>query len=405
MLNIDKNCINHILGNGVTEIIIEKELRERMHSGKPLRLKMGFDPSAPDIHLGHTVGLKKLKEFQDIGHQVVLIVGDWTARIGDPSGKSKTRPVLTESQVNANALTYLDQFFKIIDKDKTEVRWQSEWFKNFNLADLISLTSKFTVAQFLAREDFAKRFNENQPIAITEFIYPLMQAYDSVIVKSDIEFGGTDQKFNLLVGRDLQQYMGQTPQQCLLMPLLPGTDRTQKMSKSLNNHIGISEDPNDIFGKTMSIPDSLISTYYSHLTQINAEDLDSINNSLDKNTTHPMELKKQLAHNLVTQFYDLKNADSAQKYFELTVQSKETPENIDIYTINPDIDRKITDILVNSKLTNSVSESRRLINQNAVKLNGVNLSLSSNPKDLQTDDIISIGKRRWIKIDNKQKNQ
>ena len=193
MLNIDKNCINHILGNGVTEIIIEKELRERMHSGKPLRLKMGFDPSAPDIHLGHTVGLKKLKEFQDIGHQVVLIVGDWTARIGDPSGKSKTRPVLTESQVNANALTYLDQFFKIIDKDKTEVRWQSEWFKNFNLADLISLTSKFTVAQFLAREDFAKRFNENQPIAITEFIYPLMQAYDSVIVKSDIEFGGTDQ--------------------------------------------------------------------------------------------------------------------------------------------------------------------------------------------------------------------
>jgi tyrosyl-tRNA synthetase len=405
MLNIDKNCINHILGNGVTEIIIEKELRERMHSGKPLRLKMGFDPSAPDIHLGHTVGLKKLKEFQDIGHQVVLIVGDWTARIGDPSGKSKTRPVLTESQVNANALTYLDQFFKIIDKDKTEVRWQSEWFKNFNLADLISLTSKFTVAQFLAREDFAKRFNENQPIAITEFIYPLMQAYDSVIVKSDIEFGGTDQKFNLLVGRDLQQYMGQTPQQCLLMPLLPGTDGTQKMSKSLNNHIGISEDPNDIFGKTMSIPDSLISTYYSHLTQINAEDLDSINNSLDKNTTHPMELKKQLAHNLVTQFYDLKSADSAQKYFELTVQSKETPENIDIYTINPDIDRKITDILVNSKLTNSVSESRRLINQNAVKLNGVNLSLSSNPKDLQTDDIISIGKRRWIKIDNKQKNQ
>ena len=405
MLNIDKNCINHILGNGVTEIIIEKELRERMHSGKPLRLKMGFDPSAPDIHLGHTVGLKKLKEFQDIGHQVVLIVGDWTARIGDPSGKSKTRPVLTESQVNANALTYLDQFFKIIDKDKTEVRWQSEWFKNFNLADLISLTSKFTVAQFLAREDFAKRFNENQPISITEFIYPLMQAYDSVIVKSDIEFGGTDQKFNLLVGRDLQQYMGQTPQQCLLMPLLPGTDGTQKMSKSLNNHIGISEDPNDIFGKTMSIPDSLISTYYSHLTQINAEDLDSINNSLDKNTTHPMELKKQLAHNLVTQFYDLKNADSAQKYFELTVQSKETPENIDIYTINPDIDRKITDILVNSKLTNSVSESRRLINLNAVKLNGVNLSLSSNPKDLQTDDIISIGKRRWIKIDNKQKNQ
>ena len=402
MLNIDDNRLNHILENGVTEIIIEKELRERLHSGKPLRLKMGFDPSAPDIHLGHTVGLKKLKEFQDIGHQVVLIVGDWTARIGDPSGKSKTRPVLTESQVNANALTYLDQFFKIIDKDKTEVRWQSEWFKQFNLSDLISLTSKFTVAQFLAREDFAKRFNENQPIAITEFIYPLMQAYDSVVVKSDIEFGGTDQKFNLLVGRDLQQYMGQTPQQCLLMPLLPGTDGVQKMSKSLNNDIGISEKPNDIFGKTMSIPDSLISIYYSYLTQISAKDLNEIDIGLKEKTAHPMELKKHLAYNLVTQFYDIKSANAAQKYFELTVQSRETPENIDIYIINYAVDKKITDILVNSKLTNSISESRRLINQNAVKLNGINISLSTNPIDLQKDDIISIGKRRWIKISNNQ---
>ena len=400
MLKIDDNKLNHILSNGVTEIIIEEELRKRLKSGKPLRLKMGFDPSAPDIHLGHTVGLKKLKEFQDIGHKVVLIVGDWTARIGDPSGKSKTRPVLTESQVNTNALTYLDQFFKIIDKDKTEIRWQSEWFKKFNLSDLITLTSKFTVAQFLAREDFAKRFNENQPIAITEFIYPLMQAYDSVVIKSDIEFGGTDQKFNLLVGRDLQQYMGQTPQQCLLMPLLPGTDGIQKMSKSLNNHIGISESPNDIFGKTMSIPDSLIPTYYSYLTQINAEDLDSINNSLKENIKNPMELKKRLAYNLVSQFYDLKTANEAQKYFELTVQYKETPKNIEIYKINPQVDRKITDILVNSKLTNSVSESRRLINQNAVKINGENISLLTKLNDLKNNDVISIGKRRWIKISN-----
>tara|TARA_Y100001934_G_C12367133_1_gene784176 strand:- start:2035 stop:3240 length:1206 start_codon:yes stop_codon:yes gene_type:complete len=400
MLKIDDNKLNHILSNGVTEIIIEEELRKRLKSGKPLRLKMGFDPSAPDIHLGHTVGLKKLKEFQDIGHKVVLIVGDWTARIGDPSGKSKTRPVLTESQVNTNALTYLDQFFKIIDKDKTEIRWQSEWFKKFNLSDLITLTSKFTVAQFLAREDFAKRFNENQPIAITEFIYPLMQAYDSVVIKSDIEFGGTDQKFNLLVGRDLQQYMGQTPQQCLLMPLLPGTDGIQKMSKSLNNHIGISESPNDIFGKTMSIPDSLIPTYYSYLTQINAEDLDSINNSLKENIKNPMELKKRLAYNLVSQFYDLKTANEAQKYFELTVQYKETPKNIEIYKINPQVDTKITDILVNSKLTNSVSESRRLINQNAVKINGENISLLTKLNDLKNNDVISIGKRRWIKISN-----
>ena len=400
MLNINETNLNHILENGVTEIIIEKELRERLKSGKPLRLKMGFDPSAPDIHLGHTVGLKKLKEFQDIGHQVVLIVGDWTARIGDPSGKSKTRPILTESQVNANALTYLDQFFKIIDKDKTEVRWQSEWFKEFNLADLISLTSKFTVAQFLAREDFSKRFSENQPIAITEFIYPLMQAYDSVVVESDIEFGGTDQKFNLLVGRDLQQYMGQTAQQCLLMPLLPGTDGVQKMSKSLNNHIGISEEPKEIFGKTMSIPDTLISTYYSYLTQINIEDLRSIDNSLKDKTSHPMELKKRLAYNLVSQFYDTQSANEAQKHFELTIQSKEVPDNIEIYKINSNIDKKITDVLVNSKLTKSISESRRLINQEAVKVNGENISLSTTPIDLQNNDIISIGKRRWIKIYN-----
>ena len=249
---------SRLLKRGVSEIIVESEFAELLASGRSLRLKMGFDPSAPDIHVGHSVGLRKLRQFQDIGHRVVLIVGDWTAQIGDPSGRSQTRPMLTAEEVRANAETYLAQFFKIVDRSKTEVRWQSEWFAKFTLADVIQLTSRFTVAQFLAREDFSNRYKSNQPIAITELLYPLLQAYDSIVVESDVEFGGMDQKFNLLVGRDLQGMMGQRPQQCVLVPLLPGTDGVQKMSKSLGNYIGIDEPANDIYGKTMSLPDQMI---------------------------------------------------------------------------------------------------------------------------------------------------
>ena len=235
-----------ILRRGVARIIPEDEFVERLEEGRPLRLKMGFDPSAPDIHLGHAVGLRKLRQLQDLGHKVVIIVGDWTAQIGDPSGRSATRPMLTHAQVVENAETYLAQFFKIVDRDRAEVRWQSDWFGPFSLADVIRLTSKFTVAQFLQRDDFATRFQAQQPIAITELLYPLLQAYDSVVIESDVEFGGTDQMFNLLVGRDLQEMEGQRPQQCFLMPLLPGTDGVQKMSKSLGNYIGIDEPPRDL---------------------------------------------------------------------------------------------------------------------------------------------------------------
>ena len=255
-----------VLKRGVEEIIIEKEFVEKLDSGKSLRLKMGFDPSAPDIHLGHAVGLRKLRQLQELGHKVVLIVGDWTAQIGDPSGRSQTRNMLSAEEVNANAQTYLDQFFKIVDRDRTEIRLQSEWFGPFSLAKVIELTSKFTVAQILARDDFAKRFNENQPIAITELLYPLLQAYDSLAIKSDVEFGGSDQRFNLLVGRELQQSEGMKPQQCFIMPLLPGTDGVQKMSKSLGNYIGIDEPANEIFGKVMSIPDSMIGHYYESVS-------------------------------------------------------------------------------------------------------------------------------------------
>ncbi|MFH1647598.1 MAG: tyrosine--tRNA ligase, partial [Chloroflexota bacterium] len=250
--------LNYLLKRAVAEIIVEEEMVQMLRSGRKLRLKEGFDPSTPDIHLGHMVTLRKLRQFQELGHQIVLIVADWTAQIGDPSGVSATRKMLTPDEVKSNAETYMKQFFKIVDKDKTEVRWQSEWFGKFDLGDVIRLTSRFTVAQFLARDDFNKRYNEGRPIAITEFLYPLLQAYDSVAIRADVEFGGTDQKFNFLVGRELQGMMGQRPQQCFMMPLLVGTDGVQKMSKSLGNYIGVDEPPEDIYGKTMSIPDNLI---------------------------------------------------------------------------------------------------------------------------------------------------
>ncbi|MCH8865189.1 MAG: tyrosine--tRNA ligase, partial [Chloroflexi bacterium] len=249
---------NRLLKRGVAEIIVEEEMVGLLRSGKKLRLKEGFDPSFPDIHLGHMVALRKLRQFQEMGHQVVLIVGDWTAQIGDPSGVSLTRPMLSAEHVKANADTYMKQFFKVVDREKTEVRWQSEWFGKFTLADVIQLTRKFTVAQLLARDDFSKRYSEGRPIAITELLYPLLQGYDSVMVEADVEFGGTDQKFNFLVGRDLQSMVGQRPQQCFMTPLLVGTDGGQKMSKSLGNYIGVAEPPEEIYGKAMSIRDDLL---------------------------------------------------------------------------------------------------------------------------------------------------
>ena len=330
MHTVDEKQRNRLLRRGVVEVIVESELVKLLDEGKPLRLKMGFDPSAPDLHVGHAVGLRKLRQLQDMGHQVVVIVGDWTAQIGDPSGRSATRQMLTAEQVYENAETYLAQFYKIIDRDKTETRMQSEWFGPFTLENVIDLTSRFTVAQFLARDDFAKRFKANQPIAITELLYPLLQAYDSVAIESDVEFGGTDQKFNLLVGRDLQQMMGQRPQQLFIMPLLAGTDGVQKMGKSLGNYIGIDEPPNDIYGKTMSLPDPLILQYLEHVTDVPDDELEQMRNAMTGGSANPMELKKRLARELVSQFHDAAAAESAEAYFEQTVQRGETPDDIAI---------------------------------------------------------------------------
>ena len=399
----DEKTMDRLLRRGVTEIIVESEFVALLKGDRPLRLKMGFDPSAADIHLGHAVGLRKLRQLQDLGHTVVLIVGDWTAQIGDPSGRSATRPMLTLEQVHENAETYMAQFFKIVDRDRTETRWQSEWFGDFTLADVIGLTSRFTVAQFLAREDFAKRFRANQPIAITELLYPLLQAYDSVVIKSDVEFGGTDQKFNLLVGRDLQEMNGQKPQQIFLMPLLPGTDGVQKMSKSLGNYIGIDEPANDMYGKTMSLPDSMIVDYFDYLTDVPDEELNEIRLALSEGSVNPMQLKKQLAAELVTQFHDAKSAVSAGEYFEQTVQRSQTPEDIPVFVLPSQGDlqgKSLSNLLQDAGLVTSISEARRLIIQGAVQING-NVVKSNDSLDtlgLKAGDIVRAGRRHYIRL-------
>jgi len=391
--------INLLLERGVAEIINQDEMVKLLRSGRKLRLKEGFDPSFPDIHLGHMVTLRKLRQFQELGHQVVLIVGDWTAQIGDPSGVSATRPMLSAEQVQVNAETYMKQFFKIVDRQKTEVRWQSEWFGKFTLADVIQLTSKFTIAQLMAREDFNTRFESGRPITLTELLYPLLQAYDSVMVQADVEFGGIDQKFNLLVGRELQSVVGQPPQQCFMSPLLIGTDGSQKMSKSLSNYIGITEPPQEIYGKVMSIQDNLILQYFELLTDVPDEELEEFRRALSRHAVNPMTLKKRLARELVTRLYTKEAAAEAEEHFTKVFQKREIPEEIPEFSLsfdadNPDISR----ILVGAGLAKSRSEANRLIEQGAVEIDGE--KITGNIAPLKSGSIIKVGKRRFARVIN-----
>ena len=420
---ISSEDIQGLLRRGVAEVIVEKELRELLRSGKKLRLKEGFDPSFPDIHLGHMVALKKLRQFQELGHQVVLIVGDWTARIGDPSGVSVTRPMLTAEEVKANAKTYMEQFFKIVDKDRTEVRWQSEWYGKFTLADVIQLTSKFTIAQLLARDDFNKRYSAGRPITMTEFLYPLLQAYDSVAIQADVEFGGTDQKFNLLVGRELQSMVGQRPQQVFLVPILTGTDGSQKMSKSLDNYICVAEPPEEIYGKVMSIPDSLIMDYFELVTDVPDQKLEQFRQELAGGTVNPMELKKRLAREIVTQLYDQKAASQAEEHFVKVFQKREVPEEIRQVSIKelqaikarlfeekrpvasirevgkPETEEWIVPVpllLCVIGLAKSHSDAKRLIAQEAVHIDGKTIYKTKG--NIRVGSIIKVGPRRWVKM-------
>ena len=357
-----------ITQRGVSNIIVREEFVKLLQEGKPLRLKMGFDPSRPDIHLGHVVGLRKLRQLQDLGHQLILIVGDWTAQIGDPSGRSATRPMLTHEEVMENAQSYLQQFFKVVDRDRAQVVYQSEWFGKFSLADVIGLTGRFTVAQFLERDDFAKRFADHRPIAITELLYPLLQAYDSVAIQSDVEFGGTDQMFNLLVGRELQEMMGQRPQQCFLMPILAGTDGVQKMSKSLDNYVGVEEPPDDMFGKIMSLPDELLVSYFEYLTDAPETELEEMSRSIEGQTVNPMDLKKRLAEEITEVFHDHQAAAAARDRFERVVQQRSLPDDMPVVSLSTVSGPRWSNALVSAGLVSSVSDGKRMINQGAVEL-------------------------------------
>jgi tyrosyl-tRNA synthetase len=398
-----------ILKRGVAEIITEAELLRLLNSGGILTLKQGFDPSAPDIHLGHVVGLRKLRQFQELGHKVILIVGDWTARIGDPSGQSATRPMLSPNEIESNAQTYMEQFFKVVDKDKTELRWQSEWFSQFTLDEVIKLTSKFTIAQLLAREDFNKRYGSGNPISLTEMLYPLLQGYDSVAIKADVEFGGIDQKFNCLVGRELQQSTGQPPQQVFLVPLLVGTDGHQKMSKSLNNHIGIAEPPREIYGKVMSIPDSLIIDYFELVTDVPEEEIAGFKEQLKTGSVNPMNLKKRLAHEIVRQFNDKKAADESEEYFQERFQTRELHkiEVTDSISIKDEMllifTRDMPRWLVDNKFANSMGEAKRLLAQGAVRIiraDGTRQVVGDEDVQIKPGDKIKVGKLRFAEIVN-----
>jgi tyrosyl-tRNA synthetase len=396
-----------LLKRGVAEIITEAEVLRLLNSGRILNLKQGFDPSTPDIHLGHVVGLRKLRQFQELGHKVTLIVGDWTARIGDPSGQSATRSMLSPDEIEINARTYMEQFFKVVDKDKTELRWQSEWFSRFSLDEVIRLTSKFTIAQLLAREDFNKRYNSGNPISLAEMLYPLLQGFDSVAIKADVEFGGVDQKFNCLVGRELQQNTGQSPQQVFLVRLLIGTDGHQKMGKSLHNHIGIAEPPQEMYGKVMSIPDSLIVDYFELVTDVAEEEIIEFKEQLKTRSVNPMNLKKRLAHEIVRQFHSRKAADRAEEHFQEQFQSRELHKievraSIGIKASVEAIHRRdMPRWLVNNNFADSMSEAKRLLAQGAVQIirpDGTRQVVKDEKVEIRPGDKIKVGKRRLAEI-------
>lgn len=382
MLDID------IIKRGVEEIILEEELIEKLASKKTLRIKFGADPTAPDIHLGHTVILRKLRQFQDLGHKVIFIIGDFTARIGDPSGRSVTRKPLSKKEIEKNAQTYQEQVFKILDKDKTEVVFNSQWLDNLTSEEIMKLTSCYTIARMLERDDFKKRYTEGKEITIVEFLYPLLQAYDSIVVNADIELGGTDQKFNLLVARELQRDYGQTPQTVITMPLLEGTDGKRKMSKSYGNYIGVLDSSKEMFGKLMSIPDEIMPKYFELLTNISPDEI---------KTLHPKEAKKLLAKEIVKFYYDETEAKRKEEEFEQIFRDKKLPEEISEFKIDK-MSVGLIDAIVMSKLAPSKSEARRLIIQGGVKVDQKKVEEVDFELDLTSPKIVQVGKKRFVKL-------
>lgn len=401
------NELNSIVNRAVSEIIPYKDFVNRLNNGEHLRLKMGFDPSAPDLHLGHVVGLRKLRQLQNLGHTVVVIVGDWTARIGDPSGRSATRPMLTSSEVARNAETYMRQFFKVVDEENTEIRYQSEWFEDFGLEEILRLSAQFTVNQFLHREDFSQRYASENPIGIVELLYPLLQAYDSVAVNADVEFGGTDQRFNLLVGRDLQEKNKQKPQNVFLVPILPGTDGVRRMGKSLGNYIALEDRPNDMYGKLMSIPDVIVPLYYDLLTDFSQKDIDEIRNEFEKKSSRLLELKKALALKLTSEFHGPVEGKKAEESFESVIQQGGEPEDILEIRVGPSTPGVIQfesslftldlpKIAADAGIISSRSEGMRLLKQGAILIDGDRATNAINK--VSQDSKIRLGRLKWIRV-------
>ncbi len=395
-----------VIKRGVVDLITEEELVKRLEKiqkeGGELKVKEGFDPSAPDLHLGHTVTLRKLRQFQDLGHRVQFVIGDFTGMIGDPTGKSQTRKQLSEEEVKENAKTYAKQVFKILDPEKTDVVFNSKWLSPLTFKDVILLTAKFTVARILEREDFQKRYKEGKPIGLHEFLYPIMQAYDSVALKSDIELGGTDQKFNLLVGRDLQREFGIEPQIVITLPLLEGLDGVEKMSKSLGNYVGIDEPPNTMFGKLMSLPDHLMVKYFELLTDVSMEEIRKIEEGLKNDTLHPLEVKKRLAYEIVRMYHSEEDAINAQKEFESVFSKKELPSEMKEIVIDKSLlkDGKIWVIrLVEaSGFVKSRQEARRLIEQGGVRLDNEKITDSKLDIEIKDGAVLRVGKLNFGKI-------
>lgn len=385
------------LKRGCDEVLVEAELVERLKTGKPLRIKAGFDPTAPDLHLGHTVLINKLRQFQDLGHEVLFLIGDFTGMIGDPTGKSATRPALTVEQVEENAKTYQQQIFKILDKDKTTVMFNSTWMNKMTPAELIQLTAKHTVARMLERDDFNKRYNSGQPIAIHEFLYPLIQGYDSVEMKADVELGGTDQKFNLLVGRELQKHYGQKPQVVMTMPLLEGTDGVNKMSKSLGNYIGIDEAPDEIFGKLMSISDELMWRYFELLSFRPLSEIEAFEEQIEQGA-NPRDIKFLLAEEIIARFHSDEAATKARENFIARFQKGAMPEDIEEVKLTFDGEMPIANLLKEAGLVNSTSDAYRMIKQGAVKIDGEKVDSRDLKIQKGTENIYQVGKRRFAKV-------
>ncbi|MEI7814830.1 MAG: tyrosine--tRNA ligase [Coriobacteriia bacterium] len=389
----------HVISSGIADLVPASDMQRKLAKGTPLRIKLGVDPTAPDLHLGHAVPLRKLRQFQDLGHTVVLIIGDFTALIGDPSGRNSTRPPLTPEQIEANAQTYVEQAFKILDPDKTELRHNSDWLGPLGFADLLRLTSRFTIARILERDDFSNRYRSQQPISLHEFLYPVAQAYDSVTVQADVEIGGTDQLFNLLAGRELMEKMGVEPQVALTLPLLEGTDGVQKMSKSYGNYIGLTDAPGDMFGKIMSIPDALTVKYFRLCTPLDVSEVDSIEAGLTAGELHPNATKRRLAREIVALYHDTGDAEAAEAAFDRVFKQHAMPEDIPEVVVEFADEIYLPAMMQALGLVGTSSDGRRMIDQGGVKIDGVALDARTYTyaRAQVENRVLQVGKRRYVR--------